>query len=238
MAIIGMFFQDGLTGSAWGDWANYTASPRGAGLDHASLPYGQMGPAAKRQGCRCPHLASTDQSSWLVLWTIFMLFLHLHSVMSSCCKLYVCISNVVHHIQAIIHSVFSFRWLFRLGPFWGALWCLGLWLLGLPLPSCLAFFLSGAVDCWLFRIAVVLSAVPASLAPVVIAILDLRILRISLRSVPSRMLSLLTPASIWIPSVTVLPCACGAHAAVPVHHHRCLCAPSLVLPFHVQFIHP
>merc|ERR1712127_590491 len=27
MAIIGMFFQDGLTGSAWGDWANYTNSP-------------------------------------------------------------------------------------------------------------------------------------------------------------------------------------------------------------------
>merc|ERR1711953_524415 len=27
MAIIGMFFQDGLTCSAWGDWANYTASP-------------------------------------------------------------------------------------------------------------------------------------------------------------------------------------------------------------------
>merc|ERR1711884_431641 len=27
MAIIGMFFQDGLTGSAWGDWAMYTASP-------------------------------------------------------------------------------------------------------------------------------------------------------------------------------------------------------------------
>merc|ERR1711956_174135 len=27
MAIIGMFFQDGLTGSAWGDWANYTQSP-------------------------------------------------------------------------------------------------------------------------------------------------------------------------------------------------------------------
>merc|ERR1711997_126351 len=26
-AIIGMFFQDGLTGSAWGDWANYTDSP-------------------------------------------------------------------------------------------------------------------------------------------------------------------------------------------------------------------
>jgi hypothetical protein len=27
MAIIGMFFQDGLTGSAWGDWAAYTESP-------------------------------------------------------------------------------------------------------------------------------------------------------------------------------------------------------------------
>merc|ERR1712176_1630863 len=27
MAIIGLFFQDGLTGSAWGDWANYTDSP-------------------------------------------------------------------------------------------------------------------------------------------------------------------------------------------------------------------
>merc|ERR1712032_1479851 len=27
MAIIGMFFQDGLTGSAWGDWELYTGSP-------------------------------------------------------------------------------------------------------------------------------------------------------------------------------------------------------------------
>merc|ERR1712217_535281 len=27
VAIIGMFFQDGLTGSAWGDWANYADSP-------------------------------------------------------------------------------------------------------------------------------------------------------------------------------------------------------------------
>lgn len=32
VAIMGMFFQDGLTGSAWGDWALYTASPlRAAG---------------------------------------------------------------------------------------------------------------------------------------------------------------------------------------------------------------
>merc|ERR1719262_2086716 len=27
VAIIGMFFQDGLTGSAWGDWSLYTESP-------------------------------------------------------------------------------------------------------------------------------------------------------------------------------------------------------------------
>merc|ERR1719333_1772661 len=27
MAIIGMFYQDGLTGSAWGDWAQYVDSP-------------------------------------------------------------------------------------------------------------------------------------------------------------------------------------------------------------------
>ena len=27
MAITGMFFQDGVTGSAWGDWALYTGSP-------------------------------------------------------------------------------------------------------------------------------------------------------------------------------------------------------------------
>merc|ERR1712190_12126 len=27
MAIIGIFFQDGLTGSPWGDWDLYTASP-------------------------------------------------------------------------------------------------------------------------------------------------------------------------------------------------------------------
>merc|ERR1719230_1952146 len=27
VAILGMLFQDGLTGSAWGDWALYTASP-------------------------------------------------------------------------------------------------------------------------------------------------------------------------------------------------------------------
>jgi len=37
MAIISMFFQDGLTGSAWGDWALCTASP----------------PARFRAGARC-----------------------------------------------------------------------------------------------------------------------------------------------------------------------------------------
>merc|ERR1712014_189474 len=37
VAIIGMFFQDGLTGSAWGDWANYVDSPLRA---TASAPSG------------------------------------------------------------------------------------------------------------------------------------------------------------------------------------------------------
>merc|ERR1719437_197642 len=37
MAIIGMFFQDGLTGAAWGDWELYTASP----LRAESLPVGR-----------------------------------------------------------------------------------------------------------------------------------------------------------------------------------------------------
>merc|ERR1711966_629477 len=32
MAVMGMFFQDGLTGSAWGDWALYTDSPLRAGV--------------------------------------------------------------------------------------------------------------------------------------------------------------------------------------------------------------
>eukprot|EP00413_Alexandrium_margalefii_P049273 CAMPEP_0204610220 /NCGR_PEP_ID=MMETSP0661-20131031/61392_1 /ASSEMBLY_ACC=CAM_ASM_000606 /TAXON_ID=109239 /ORGANISM="Alexandrium margalefi, Strain AMGDE01CS-322" /LENGTH=655 /DNA_ID=CAMNT_0051622023 /DNA_START=118 /DNA_END=2085 /DNA_ORIENTATION=+ len=50
VAIIGMFFQDGLTGSAWGDWANYTDSPlRAAAPDFsnelgASLPLGFWDP--------------------------------------------------------------------------------------------------------------------------------------------------------------------------------------------------
>ncbi|CAE8611638.1 unnamed protein product [Polarella glacialis] len=42
MAIIGMFFQDGLTGSAWGDWALYTASPLRASTQEV-LRKGGMG---------------------------------------------------------------------------------------------------------------------------------------------------------------------------------------------------
>ncbi|CAK9016297.1 Fucoxanthin-chlorophyll a-c binding protein F [Durusdinium trenchii] len=38
MAIIGMFFQDGLTGSAWGDWSLYTASPLRAGEEAPTPP--------------------------------------------------------------------------------------------------------------------------------------------------------------------------------------------------------
>jgi hypothetical protein len=47
MAIIGMFFQDGLTGSAWGDWALYTASPlRAFGSEFGvQAPVGYWDPA-------------------------------------------------------------------------------------------------------------------------------------------------------------------------------------------------
>merc|ERR1712216_82464 len=38
VAIIGMFFQDGLTGAAWGDWALYTASPLRAEATDAAPP--------------------------------------------------------------------------------------------------------------------------------------------------------------------------------------------------------
>merc|ERR1719231_1988122 len=48
MAIIGMFFQDGLTGSAWGDWALYTASPLRAFENELGVqePVGFWDPAA------------------------------------------------------------------------------------------------------------------------------------------------------------------------------------------------
>lgn len=38
MAIIGMFFQDGLTGSAWGDWSLYTSSPLRAEAEEKEAP--------------------------------------------------------------------------------------------------------------------------------------------------------------------------------------------------------
>merc|ERR1712072_1653629 len=46
VAIIGMFFQDGLTGSAWGDWALYTASPLRAFEDELGVqpPVGYWDP--------------------------------------------------------------------------------------------------------------------------------------------------------------------------------------------------
>jgi len=47
MAIIGMFFQDGLTGSAWGDWALYTDSPLRAFESELGVqaPFGFWDPA-------------------------------------------------------------------------------------------------------------------------------------------------------------------------------------------------
>jgi len=50
MAIIGMFFQDGLTGAAWGDWGYYTQSPLRAlehdGVLHAKTRAGKLGVSA------------------------------------------------------------------------------------------------------------------------------------------------------------------------------------------------
>merc|ERR1719217_1915777 len=42
MAFVGMVFQDGLTGSAWGDWALYTASPLRDGMSPSSWAAGAM----------------------------------------------------------------------------------------------------------------------------------------------------------------------------------------------------
>ena len=56
MAIIGMFFQDGLTGSAWGDWANYTESPLRAFENELGVqaPLGYFVPMGlSKAGCRC-----------------------------------------------------------------------------------------------------------------------------------------------------------------------------------------
>merc|ERR1719282_793832 len=44
MAIIGMFFQDGLTGSAWGDWALYEGSPLRAIEFDATTQVGALPP--------------------------------------------------------------------------------------------------------------------------------------------------------------------------------------------------
>merc|ERR1719159_1882368 len=42
MAIIGMFFQDGLTGQAWGDWSLYTDSPLRDGMTPSTWAAGAM----------------------------------------------------------------------------------------------------------------------------------------------------------------------------------------------------
>jgi len=49
MAIIGMFFQDGLTGSAWGDWASYTNSPLRAFENERGVLAAGTVPAASRK---------------------------------------------------------------------------------------------------------------------------------------------------------------------------------------------
>merc|ERR1712210_178773 len=53
MAIIGMFFQDGLTGSAWGDWSLYEASPLRAEAEDAPPPPPPFDPS-KQLGAMAP----------------------------------------------------------------------------------------------------------------------------------------------------------------------------------------
>mmetsp|Transcript_42514 Transcript_42514/g.77159 ORF Transcript_42514/g.77159 Transcript_42514/m.77159 type:complete len:524 (+) Transcript_42514:83-1654(+) len=49
VAIIGMFFQDGLTGQAWGDWALYTDSPLRAEGDSAFVNEAILAQSDRRQ---------------------------------------------------------------------------------------------------------------------------------------------------------------------------------------------
>ena len=58
MAIIGMFFQDGLTGSAWGDWALYTASPLRAFAGQQGFRDGKTG-RANLVTCHAESIAAT-----------------------------------------------------------------------------------------------------------------------------------------------------------------------------------
>jgi hypothetical protein len=63
MAIIGMFFQDGLTGSAWGDWANYTESPLRAFENELGVqePVGFWDPLGLLQMATQRHLCGAER---------------------------------------------------------------------------------------------------------------------------------------------------------------------------------
>ena len=59
-----MFFQDGLTGSAWGDWANYADSPlRAAAPDFSGERLGNGAGAGPVATCR----GNGQRSLWLSL---------------------------------------------------------------------------------------------------------------------------------------------------------------------------
>merc|ERR1711933_19291 len=57
VAIIGMFFQNGLTGSAWGDWALYTESPLRAAAVKAAAA---ASPDFSKELGACPPLGFWD----------------------------------------------------------------------------------------------------------------------------------------------------------------------------------
>ena len=52
LCVAAVFSQDGLTGSAWGDWANYTASPLRAEPVSAAAAAAAAKAAAAKAGCK------------------------------------------------------------------------------------------------------------------------------------------------------------------------------------------
>ena len=65
------FFQDGLTGSAWGDWALYTDSPLRSGLrspGYNTLPEWEK----PKTGCSLRFVSELFSQSFMVFFLTFM----------------------------------------------------------------------------------------------------------------------------------------------------------------------
>ena len=79
----GMFYQDGLTGSAWGDWANYADSPLRAAADFSKEQMGSL-----RRGCHgvipwserslkgvCGFLSLFKTAGYIYIYYIYFLYI-------------------------------------------------------------------------------------------------------------------------------------------------------------------